>query len=156
MTSNRRQFMQTTGLLASYWGLSATGVFGITKAYAKWDTQKFGPSTMEQTMKQVLKGKPIASSNKIQVKLPTSADNRTPVPIIISTSIKASQSIAIIVERNPVPLVAMFELSPLLEPFIATRLKLAHSSFVFVLVETPKVFYGVKQTITVSDIGCEA
>jgi sulfur-oxidizing protein SoxY len=55
-----------------------------------------------------------------------------------------------------VPLVATFELSPALEPFVSTRLKLMRTSFVFVLLESNKIFYAAKQKVTVSESGCGA
>jgi sulfur-oxidizing protein SoxY len=154
ITSNRREFIKKTTALTGYSMLSAAGFLNSQTTQAQWDARNFELSPMDEVLKSVLKGKPVVDSDKIHVKIPQTADNKTPVSITIQTTLKDIQSISILVEQNPVPLVATFELSSALEPFVSTQLKLMHSSFVFVLLETEKVFYGIKHTVSVSEGVC--
>jgi sulfur-oxidizing protein SoxY len=154
ITSTRREFIKNATALTGYSILSGTGLLHSPRVFAEWAATNFEPSPMEQVLKNVLKGKPVIDSDKIYLKIPQTADNKTPVPITVQTDLKNIQSISILVEQNPAPLVATFELSSTLEPFVSTRLKLMRSSFVFVLLETETVFYGIKQTVTVSEGVC--
>jgi sulfur-oxidizing protein SoxY len=154
ITSTRREFIKNATALTGYSILSGTGLLHSQHVFAEWAATNFEPSPMEQVLKNVLKGKPVIDSDKIYLKIPQTADNKTPVPITVQTDLKNIQSISILVEQNPAPLVATFELSSALEPFVSTRLKLMRTSFVFVLLETEKVFYGIKQTVTVSEGVC--
>jgi sulfur-oxidizing protein SoxY len=53
------------------------------------------------------------------------------VPVKIHTDLDKVESINLIAEKNPVPLVASFKLATgVVNPFIATRIKLAQSIFI--------------------------
>jgi sulfur-oxidizing protein SoxY len=155
-TSNRREFIKKAATLTGYSVLSTIGLLNSRIALAEWVANNFEPSSMDQVLKNVLNGKPVVDSDEIHIKIPQTADNKTPVPITVQTDLKDIQSISILVEQNPVPLVATFELSSALEPFVSTRLQLMRSSFVFVLLETENIFYGAKQIVTVSEGICGA
>lgn len=154
--SNRRAFIKKTTALAGYPALSAVGFLNSEAIFAEPNNGHAEVLPMNVALKGLLKGKPIVDSNKIRLKIASSADNKNPVPITVESDLQDIKSISILVERNPAPLVATFEISPALELFIATRIKLAHTSFVFALLESDKVFYGAKQKVTVSESGCES
>ena len=150
MKVNRRKFLKTTI------AFSAAGIALLesTLAKAEWLAADFAPGPFDATMKQLLKGKPIVETNKIDLNIPEIAENGALVPVTVTSSIKDIQSIAIVVEQNPVPLVIQAQLMPELEPFMSARLKIANTSFVFALVETEKVCYSVKKKVKVTIGGC--
>ena len=150
MKVNRRKFLKTTI------AFSAAGIALLesTLAKAEWLAADFTPGPFDATMKQLLKGKPIVETDKIDLNIPEIAENGALVPVTVTSSIKDIQSIAIVVEQNPVPLVIQAQLMPELEPFMSARLKIANTSFVFALVETEKVCYSVKKKVKVTIGGC--
>jgi sulfur-oxidizing protein SoxY len=77
-------------------------------------------------------------------------------PIKIHTDLVGVESINLIAEKNPVPLVASFKLAAgVVEPFITTRIKLAESSYVVALVKAQGKFYIASKLVKVIESGCE-
>jgi sulfur-oxidizing protein SoxY len=150
MKVSRRKFLKTSI------AFSAAGAVWLESslANAEWIAADFAPGSFDATMKQLLKGKPIVETDKIDLNIPEIAENGALVPVTVTSSLKDIQSITIVVEQNPVPLAIQAELMPELEPFISARLKLANTSFVFALVETEKVYYSVKKKVKVTIGGC--
>lgn len=150
MKINRRKFLRTSI------AFSTAGIVLLKSslASAKWNVADFAPGSFDATMKQLLKGKPIVESDKIDLNIPEIAENGALVPVTVTSSLKDIQSIALVVEQNPVPLAIKVELMPELEPFLSARLKMANTSFVFALVETEKVCYRAKKKVKVTIGGC--
>jgi sulfur-oxidizing protein SoxY len=150
MNIKRRKFLKTTIALSTV----GMGLLGPQTSQAAWLAPDFAPGPFDATMKQFLKGKPVVETDKINLIIPEIAENGALVPVTISTSLENVQSIAIIVEQNPVPLVIKSELMPELVPFMSARLKIANTSFVLALVETEKACYSVKKKVKVTIGGC--
>jgi sulfur-oxidizing protein SoxY len=73
----------------------------------------------------------------------------------VTSSLNNVQGISILIEKNPIPLVAKFEFSPDLAPFVSTRLKIAETSAVAVIVETNEGFYTASKKVLITVGGCE-
>lgn len=151
MTDNRRAFIKKSVALGGYSLIAAGGLLDSPEANAAWPPDT---SILQQTLKRLFKAQDIIASDKIAIQIPKTAENGSAVPITVTSSLNNVESIAILVEKNPIPLAAKFELSPDLEPFVSTRLKLAESSVVMVIVETGEGFYSASEKVIVT-VGCE-
>ncbi len=76
------------------------------------------------------------------------------MPVSVSTTLDNVKSISLLVEKNPVPLAIRFELSPVLEASVSTRLKMAETADVIALVETNNGVYRTQQRVKVTIGGC--
>jgi sulfur-oxidizing protein SoxY len=150
MNIKRRNFLKHS-LVFSASGIS---LLEIDLAQADWNAADFAPGLFEETMKQLLKGKPFVETDKIELNIPEIAENGALVPVTVSSSLEGIQSIAIVAQQNPVPLAIQATLLPELEPFISARLKLASTSFVYAIAETDKVCYSIKKKVKVTIGGC--
>lgn len=150
MKVNRRNFLKTSV------AISAAGIAFLEShtANAQWLAADFAPGSFDASMKQLLKGKPIVETDKIELNIPEIAENGALVPVTVTSSLKDIKNIALLVEQNPVPLAIQMILTPDLEPFLSARLKMASSSFVFALAEGEKVCYSVKKKVKVTIGGC--
>jgi sulfur-oxidizing protein SoxY len=150
MKVNRRKFLKTSLVC------SAAGLALLDSSLAKAESlaADFAPSSFDATMKQLLKGKPIVESDKIDLNIPEIAENGALVPVTVTSSLKDIKNLVLVVEQNPVPLAIEAMLMPELEPFLSARLKLASTSFVFAIAETDKVCYSVKKKVKVTIGGC--
>jgi sulfur-oxidizing protein SoxY len=72
----------------------------------------------------------------------------------VTSKIPGTQSIYIIAEKNPLPLVAIFDILPGLDPFVSTRIKMGDSAQVRVLVKAAGKFYVTRQEVKVTIGGC--
>ena len=97
---------------------------------------------------------PITESDQVTLKVPDIAENGAVVPVTVSTSLTDVESISVIVENNPTPLVAMFELSPQSVPDISVRIKMGESSNVQTVVKAGGKLYSASKEVKVTIGGC--
>jgi sulfur-oxidizing protein SoxY len=95
-----------------------------------------------------------ARSDRITITGPDIAENGAVVPVSVSTTLPNVQMIALLVERNPLPLAAVFMMTPELEPFVATRVRLAETSDVHALVRADGRLHVAQRRISVTLGGC--
>lgn len=150
MKIDRRKFLKTSFAI----GAVGMGLIESSIANAEWLAADFAPGSFDTAMKQLLKGKPIVETDKIDLNIPEIAENGALVPVTVTSSLKDIQSIAIVVEQNPVPLAIQAVLMPELGPSLSARLKIASTSFVFAIVEGEKVCYSIKKKVKVTIGGC--
>lgn len=154
MTDNRRAFIKKSVALSGYSIAAASGLTS-PEANAEWLNETTSPRILQQTLKRLFKDRKINQSDQIDIQIPKTAENGAAVPITVTSSLKNVESIAILIEKNPIPLAAKFELSPDLEPKVSTRLKIAESSAVAVIVETNEGFFTTSKKVIVTPGGCE-
>jgi len=151
MTDNRRAFIKKSVALSGY----SLIALASPDASAEWLNETTTTDILQQTLKRLFKDQEIIESDQIDIQIPKTAENGASVPITVTSSLKNVEGISILIEKNPIPLVAKFELSPDLAPFVSTRLKIAESSAVAVIVETNEGFYTASKKVIVTQGGCE-
>ncbi|MFO6419538.1 thiosulfate oxidation carrier protein SoxY [Hylemonella sp. W303a] len=72
--------------------------------------------------------------SQIQLQVPELAENGAMVPVTVSSRIPDTRQIMLLIDKNPYPLVASFYFPEGTEPSFQTRVKMAESSRVRVLV----------------------
>ena len=97
---------------------------------------------------------PITESDQITLKVPDIAENGAVVPVTVSTGLTDVESISVIVENNPTPLVAMFALSAQSVPEISVRIKMGESSKVQTVVKAGGKLYSASKEVKVTIGGC--
>lgn len=93
-------------------------------------------------------------SDKIVLKAPEIAENGAIVPLEIASRIPGTQAIFILVDKNPQPLTAVFEFANGAEAFVATRIKMAETSRVRIVVSAGGKFYATMRDVKVTIGGC--
>jgi sulfur-oxidizing protein SoxY len=154
MTDNRRAFIKKSVALGAYSLIAASGLLSSPEAKAQWLPDTASANSLQQTLQRLFKDQEIIASDKIDIQLPKIAVNGAAVPITVTSTLKDVESIAILVEKNPTPLTVKFELSPDLDPFVSTRLKISESSVVMVIVESSEGFYSAGEKVIVTLGGC--
>ena len=113
----------------------------------------FEVKTLPEAFKALGAGTP-ANSADILMKAPDIAENGAVVPIAIESRIPGTESIAVLIERNPNPLAASFDIPAGTETIITTRLKMAETSNVYALVKANGKYFVSKKEIKVTLGGC--
>lgn len=150
MRSTRRKFINNILLFASY-----TISLSFSKlSVANWLANDFRHQTINKTLNELFPEKTIQTSDKIYLKLPRIAENGSVVPITITSSIENIDTVYILSEKNPVPLIAKFSLSSDLETFIGARFKMKESCDVIVVVKAENQYYQTRQKVKVTLGGC--
>ena len=113
----------------------------------------FDADNSETVVKDLFDGS-IAESDQITLKVPDIAENGAVVPVTVSTALTDVESISVMVDNNPTPLVAMFELSPQSIPDVSIRIKMGESSVVRTVVKAGGKYYSASKEVKVTIGGC--
>ena len=150
MRSTRRDFINKMIVLAGCTVSLAFSKIGV----ANWLASDFRHQTINTTLAEVFPDKTLHASDKIHLKLPRIAENGSVVPITITSSIENVDTVYILSEKNPVPLIAKFSLAPDLETFIGARFKMKETCDVIVVVKAENQYYQTRQNVKVTLGGC--
>jgi len=126
---------------------------GAVRAQA-WNKAAFDAHTLGDTMKALGGGEPTQSKDVAFFQTPEIAENGAVVPIGVSSSVPKTEAIAILIEKNPNMLAAVFDIPPGTEPTITTRVKMAQTSNVYALVRADGKYYVASKEIKVTLGGC--
>ena len=144
----RREFLQNSGaILAAFllWPKLA-----LAKA---WNKPAFETAKLSEALAALGVTQP-KSSQDILITAPDRAENGAVVQIEVHSHIAGTESIAILVEKNPTPLIAEFKLAPELEGFVITRIKMAETSDVTVVVKAGGQYFMQTKNVIVLENGC--
>src|SRR4029453_14422257 len=136
MQNMRRKVLKSGGAMTLYALLIAAGWLkpGDVAAQA-WNKGAFEAKSLDEAMKAFGGSAPAQSKDIAFVSTPDIAENGAVVPIGISSSIPKTESIAILVEKNPNMLAAVFDLPAGTDPAVSTRIKMGQRSNVYPLGE---------------------
>lgn len=150
----RRIFLK--GALASGAVAVAVGAGLLTPraVLAAWPESAFGAKNMADALAALLPGMTPEESADIAIKAPPIAENGAVVPVEVSTGIAGVESISIFAEGNNTPLTSRWILGPGAEPFVSTRLKMAKTSNVTVVVVAGGKAYQAQKEVKVTIGGC--
>ena len=134
--------------------LTAAAVLAVPRwLFAARPDAAFDADNSETVVKDLFDG-PIVESDQITLKVPDIAENGAVVPVSVKTTLTDVESISVLVENNPTPLVALFELSPQSVPDISVRMKMGESSVVRTVVKAGGKYYSASKEVKVTIGGC--
>lgn len=99
-------------------------------------------------------GQPPVDSDQVMMKIPDIAENGAVVPVTVTTKLENVESISVVVDNNPTPLAASFNLSPKSVPSVSVRIKMGQSSRVRALVKADGNLYSTSKEVKVTIGGC--
>jgi sulfur-oxidizing protein SoxY len=148
--------MQTgrRALLKAGLALAALAALPRTLLAAAWPEPAFKSTAAADALQGLFGTDQTTPSDQITLGVPTIAENGRVVPVEVSTSLENVQSISVVVEKNPRPLAAHFELTPGVVPELQSRIKMGQSSDVMVVVKTDSGLYSTTKEVKVTIGGC--
>lgn len=147
----RRDMLASSATVA---GLLVTAGLLPTAAQAAWSQAAFDAKTLNDAAKALGGGAP-AESKDVTITGPDIAENGAVVPVGCSTTLAGVKRLALMVEKNPNALAAVFDVTDAVEPSFNTRVKMGQSSNVYAVafMADGKVLYATKE-IKVTLGGC--
>ena len=145
---------------------SATAVFGLFIAAglvrpgdvlaqsAAWNQAAFAAKGMDATVKALGGATPAQTKDMSWGSTPEIAENGAVVPVTVVSNLPKTESIAILVEKNPNTLSAVFTIPPGTDANVGTRLKLGETSNVYALIKADGKYYVATREIKVTLGGC--
>ena len=120
---------------------------------ALWNAPAFQANKLADAM-HVLGADIVKPSEQVTIIAPDKAENGAVVQVQIRSALANTQSIALLVEKNPTVLIAQFDFMPGSVPEVITRIKMAETSDVIALVKADGGFYVSKKLVEVLENGC--
>ncbi len=151
MIVQRRNLMRAGGALMA---LLAAGLLKPVAALAAaWNKDAFASKKAEDALRSL--GTPGAqASGDIVIEAPQIAENGAVVPIEVTSKIPGTTSLAVLVEKNPYPLVAKFDFTDGALPFVKVNAKMGETSDVRVVATAGGKHYTATREIKVTIGGC--
>jgi sulfur-oxidizing protein SoxY len=97
---------------------------------------------------------PIEENAEITFRLPDIAENGAVVPVTVATEIEGVTQIAIVIDENPNPLSAVFDIGEMSLADVSTRIKIGKSSVARAYVKTSDKVFMTSKEVKVTIGGC--
>jgi len=147
MNKLRRLILQGAGVVAA--GLLAP----LNALAATWNKEAFGAKSAADALKSI-GAADAAASNDIVIEAPEIAENGAVVPIEVTSNVPGTRSIAVVVEKNPFPLVAKFDFTEGALPYVKVNVKMGETSDVRIIAEAGGKSYTASKNIKITIGGC--
>ena len=152
--NTRRNVLKVSGGATVMALAAAAGLVKSGDLFAEdWNKAAFDTKSLQETVK-ALGGASAAESKDIAITSPDIAENGAVVPVSVASKLGKTESIAILVEKNPNALSASFDIPGGTEPFVSTRVKMGQTSNVYALVKADGKFFYATKEIKVTLGGC--
>ena len=154
MPDTRREFIKSSLSFSACTVAATTGLLTPRPGNAAEPAENITENKLADTLKHLYGDNELKESKKIKFKLPRIAEDGAVVPITVTSSLDNVTIITLLVEKNPVPLAASFNLGPECETTISARLKMAETCDVIAVVKAGDAYYTAKQAVKVTIGGC--
>ncbi len=154
MDQSRRNALKAGGGAGLAALLAAAGMLRTEAALAAdWNQQAFAAKNLKDAFDAMGAGNRTPSAD-IVMTAPEIAENGAVVPIGAVSKIPGTESISILIAKNPTSLAASFDIPAGTDPSVSTRVKLAQTTDVHILVKANGKFYETKKEVKVTIGGC--
>ena len=141
----RRSALKRGGALSIFGMFVAAGLVKPESAFAQanWNKDAFASKSLNDVVKAFGGTNPTPTADVSWGSTPEIAENGAVVPINVTSRVANTQSIAVLVEKNPSVLAAKFDFPAGTDPTVSTRVKIGQSSNVHALIKTADGKYFV-------------
>jgi sulfur-oxidizing protein SoxY len=147
MERSRRDLLRLLALMAT------AGLMPRLAGAEEWNKAAFSAKSVDEVVK-LLGGSAPQQSDQVILNGPEIAENGAVVPLEISSKLPNSESIAILIEKNPNTLAASFAIPAGTLADIQTRVKMNETCNVYALVKADGRFFYAAKEIKVTLGGC--
>lgn len=149
LSPTRRGFLKSLFAVGAMLALPATLLAALVRPQAA-----FKASSASASIQALFGQDAIEAADKINLKVPEIAENGAVVPVTVSTDLEGVESITVVIDNNPTPLSANFNLTDAVSPEISTRVKMGKSSPVRAVVKAQGKVYYTSKEVKVTIGGC--
>ena len=142
-----------TALRALSGALAAAALKPWQALAATWNKDGFGAKTAADALKSIgaAGAQPSAA---VHIEAPEIAENGAVVPIEIASTVPGTTSIAVVIDKNPFPLIGQFQFMEGALPFVKVNVKMGETSDVRVIAQAGGRSYVATKQIKVTIGGC--
>ena len=151
---NRRIFLKSTFAVSTTIMAVAAGLLTPRRILAVWPEEAFTSSDYKRALKLLLGEVSITASPAVKLKAPSVYDSGAQVPVSVTTELEDVETIALLSENNPFPLIARFDITKDVRSAMSTRIKLAGKTNVIAVVGAKDKYYRAAKRVKVTVGGC--
>jgi sulfur-oxidizing protein SoxY len=145
--------MQRRGFLKLLTGTIAAMLLPIQALAAVWNKAAFEANKLSEAEKGLaIEGE--VPSKDIELIAPDRAENGAIVQIEITSHIPNTNAISVLVEHNPTALIGHFMFSNGALPYLVTRIKMAETSDIKIIVKAGDKYFTNSKNVEVLENGC--
>jgi sulfur-oxidizing protein SoxY len=120
---------------------------------AAWNKDAFGAKSAPDALKSLgIAG--AAPSKDVVIEAPEIAENGAVVPVEITSNVRGTTGLVVLIDHNPFPLVARFDFAEGALPFVKLNVKMGETSDVRVIAEAGGRHFVATKEIKVTIGGC--
>lgn len=149
INSKRRDFLGA--ILAA---TATTLLLPLRAVAALWNKAAFDAVKLDDAAKNLAINGEIPSKD-IEIIAPDRAENGAIVQLEVTSRIPNTEAIAVFVEKNPTALIGNFMFSNGAMPQIVTRIKMAETSDIKIIVKAGNQYYSNAKNVVVLESGCD-
>ncbi len=138
MDRQRRDLLHISAAL----GLAFTaGILKPSDVFAAdWNTRLFDVKTLKEALAE-LGAANVVNSDAVILSGPEMVSSGAVVPLSFESKIPQTEFMAVLVQKNPLPMTATFTIPPGTDAVISTRIKMGETSTIYGLVKAEGKFY---------------
>lgn len=134
--------------------LAALSFFRSRVVDAVWPRSLFASDDFQTIFQQLFAGQTLTDSDSISLQLPENAEDGASVPMLISSELDNIDRLYVLVEKNPTPLILQAELQTNALLYLTSRIKMAESCQVWVIIRQDGQYWQTRQWVNVMKGGC--
>jgi sulfur-oxidizing protein SoxY len=134
--------------------LAAALVVIPARLRADWPTDAFYAEALTDAQRLLFGEREIEDSTRLVIDAPEIAENGRNVPVEVRTDLAGLQSITLLSDSNPSPLLARARFTPAAAPRLALRFKLGGSGNLIAIAEADGKLYRAVRPVKVTAGGC--
>ena len=154
MNMTRRTFLGAAVSGAAVASTVAAGVLTPRRAGAALPPETFFATSPAEAIKAVLGTYQTPTDPAVELDITDTVEMADMVPVSVETTLDNVESITIVADENPNPIIANFKLDPRLQPYVATRVRLGGSGDISALVKAGDTIYRATKYVQVAISGC--
>ena len=144
----RRAFLSVLAV-----GLGGALLLPLRAVAALWNKAAFEANKLDEAENGLAINAEILSKD-IEIIAPDKAENGAIVQLEVNSRIPNTEAIAVLVEKNPTTLIGNFMFSNGALPQIITRIKMAETSDIKIIVKAGNQYYSNTKNVVVLENGC--
>ncbi|WP_319381075.1 thiosulfate oxidation carrier protein SoxY [Thiomicrorhabdus sp.] len=151
----RRAFLKNTLATGAAVAAANAGLLVPSTVLADWNQKAFAAKSLDDALNGVYGSAGATESADIKLKAPAIAENGAVTPITVDASgIDGVESIAILANKNPMPLVCEYTFSAGAVGYVSTRIKMGQTMDVVAVVKAGGKLLKAQQEVKVTIGGC--
>ena len=150
----RRAALKQGSTLAIFGLFVSAGLVKPGTAHAQYNQPAFAVKGVDAVIKGLGGTSATPTKDVSWGSTPEIAENGAVVPVSVESKLAKTESIAILVEKNPSSLTALFTIPAGTDPNVSTRVKMGETSMVHALIKADGKYFIASREIKVTLGGC--